>query len=154
MPGLPEGLILTTLLYLKRPGCEEIPYTIAPSFLFQLKVLAKGWRPPGSLVQVWAAGLTGIWHARGEATVLEGGTGTCQDAGGAGMLVGSLLLALYPHEPASHEYLRKPEKVTTACLLSIWHFCMSLLPLFVHVILLAFLSFSPWHSARSPFFLA
>lgn len=70
------------------------------------------------------------------------------------MLVGSLLLALYPHEPASHEYLRKPEKVTTACLLSIWHFCMSLLPLSVHVILLGFLSFSPWHSARSPFFLA
>lgn len=36
-------------------------------------------------------------------------TEACQDAGAAGMLVGSLLLVLYPHEPASPEYLIVPE---------------------------------------------
>lgn len=46
--------------------------------------------------------------------LFEQGTRMFQDAGGAGILVGSLLLVLYPHEPASHEYLIKPEKVTTA----------------------------------------
>lgn len=45
----------------------------------------------------------------------------------AKMIVGSLLVVLYLHELSSREYLTDPEKVTTACLLSIWHFGMSLL---------------------------
>lgn len=92
------------------------------------------------------AGLLG-WQASGTQTRRQ----RCQkgEPEHARMLVGSLLLVLYPHEPASHEYLMKPEKVTTACLLSIWHFCMSLLC----VCAWDFLSFSPWHSSRSPFFL-
>lgn len=72
------------------------------------------------------AGLTGIWHTNGEAALPEGRARTCQDAGGF------IIISFVSPWACFHEYLIKPEKVTTACLLSIWHFCMSLLCVGVH----------------------
>lgn len=75
MPGLLEGLTLSCLVYLKRPGYEEIFYIAAPSFAVAPSI-SKG------LKATRQAGLTGIWHANREGMLPEGRTRTCQDAGG------------------------------------------------------------------------
>lgn len=82
LPGLPEGLILSALLYLKKSGYKEIPYTIAPSFFALAPSINKGLKPtrqPGLGLGCW---VDRHLACKGEPMVSEERTGTCQDAGG------------------------------------------------------------------------